>query len=253
MTTSRRSILVFLSVFLLAALWLAGSASSQEPILIARWPMDESSGDVVHDVVGGNDGKFVGGKFEWVQAKFENGLLFEGVAGMNVEIPRNPELESPDSVTLMAWVKFNAIGGRHEIASYADSYFITMDGVFNAYIHHDVLRWPQAVGQTLVEPDKWYLAAMTYDGQDVKLYVDGQLDAVKPAAGTIGYLNLLFRFGSHASGGANWLNGILDEVEIWDRAMTAGEILAAYESPLASTAVSPKGALTATWGQLKLR
>ena len=244
-------IMVLLSVFLLVTLWLAGSASSQEPKLLARWPMDESSGDVVHDVIGGNDGKFVGGKFEWVPGKFENGLLFEGIAGRNVEIPRNADLESPNSVTLMAWVKFNAMGGRYEIASYADSYFITMDGVFNAYIHHDVLRWPQAVGQTLAEPDKWYFAAMTYDGQEVKLYLDAQLDAVKPAAGEIGYLALLFRFGSHAAGGANFLNGILDEVTIWDKAMTAEEIMAAYESPI--PAVDPKDRLTTTWGKLKLR
>ena len=175
---------ILLAAFLLITFWPVDRALSQGPELIARWPLDENSGDVVHDVVGGNDGKFAGGKIEWVQAKFENGLQFDGTVGISVEIPRNPGLEPVDSLTLIAWVKFNAMSGEQEVVSYADSYFIRMNGVFKGFIHQEG-GWPQAVGQTGVEIDKWYFAAMTYDGQEVNIYVDGELDASKPAPGEI--------------------------------------------------------------------
>ena len=248
MNVLRFKAIAFLSTFFLIALWPANSVLSQEPELIARWPFDETSGEVVHDVVGGNDGIFVGGDLEWVAGKFGNGLNFGGNG--NVEIPKDPKLEPPDSLTVTAWVKFNSLA-EEELVSYADSYFLRLkDGVFNAYIH--LGGWPQTVGQTRVELDKWYFAAMTYDGLELKIYVDGNLDASKAVPGAIDYMDLQFRFGTHAAGGSRWLDGILDEVGIWNRAMTDDEVMATYKSP-PSTAISPKGRLTTKWGRLKLR
>ena len=101
-------------------MWSAYYALSHEPELIARWPLDENSGSLVHDVIGDNDGKRVGGP-EWVEAKFENGLQFNKKTGQYVEIPRADELAPTDSLTVMAWVNVNSTAGRQEIFCYADS------------------------------------------------------------------------------------------------------------------------------------
>ena len=247
MNVLRFRIVALLSTLFLIALWPANSVLSQEPELVARWPLDETSGEVVHDVVGGHDGIFVGGDLEWVAGKFENGLNFGGNG--NVEIPKDAKLEPADSLTVTAWVKFNSLA-EEELVAYADSYFLRLKGgVFCAYIH--LGGWPQAVGQTQVETGKWYFAAMTYDGLEVKIYVDGVLDGTKAAPGAIDYLDLAFRFGLHSAGGSRWLDGILDEVGIWNKAMTAEEVMSAFTSP-PSTAVSPEGRLTTEWGRLKL-
>ncbi len=222
----KRKIIVILSVFLLITLWFADSALSKEPELIAQWPLDESSGDVVHDVIGGNDGEFVGGTLEWVPAKFGNGLQFEGKAGQYVEIPRAAELDA-ESVTLMAWVNVKALTGRQEIVSYVDSYVIRIDnGVFNGHIFQGG-AWPTASGKTPVETDKWYFVAMTYDSKDVKVYVNGELDGTIAAPGQIDYQDFPLCFGYFPAdaGQSWWLNGVLDEVEIWNKAMREEEIM----------------------------
>ena len=250
----RKKIMFILSVLMLLVLWYTDSALSKEPELIAQWTLDEKSGDVAKDIIGGNDGEFVG-KLEWVKAKFENGLQFEGKAEQYVEIPRADELEFSDSVTLIAWVNVKALTGRQEIVSYVDSYVIRIDnGVFNGHIFQGG-GWPTASGKTPVETDKWYFTAMTFDSKDVNIYVNGELDGSIAAPGKIDYQDFPLCFGYFPAdpGQSWWFNGVLDEVEIWNKAMTEDEIMQAYESPPPSSAVSSKGKLATTWGELKLR
>ena len=248
----KRKIMIVLLIFALIGLWFADSALSQEPKLIARWPFDESSGNIVHDAVGDNDGERVGGP-EWVAAKFGNGIQFDQKTGQYVEVPAAPELAPTDSLTLMAWVKVNSAAGRQEIVCYGDSYDILINnGVFKTYIHQ-AGAFPRAPGKTPVETDKWYFLAMTYDSKDLKLYVDGKLDGSAKLPGGIDFLGLPLRFSNNpAAPGEAWgISGILDEVELWDKPMTDEEISKAYESPLAFLAVSSKGKLTTTWAAVK--
>jgi hypothetical protein len=244
-----------LLILMLLTLCYAGSVLSQEPELIAQWPLDESSGEVVHDIIGGRDGEFMGDGFEWVPAKFDNGLKFDG-AGSHVEIPKTPELECAESVTLMAWFNFSSVAGRQDIVSYADSSAIILDGTLLRGFIFQGGNWPMATGVTTVKPNEWYFAAMTYDSTDVKIYVNGELDGSTAAPGEIGFQVAPFWLGGAPAdpGQAWWFNGILDEVEIWNKAMTEDEIMMAYQSPPPSSAVSSKGKLaTTTWGELKLR
>ena len=243
---------MFLTVFTLLVLCLSSVALSQTAKLIARWSLDEGSGDVVKDDVGGNNGEFVGGKLNWVDAKFGKGLEFPG-KNIHVAIKKNPALESADSVTLSAWVNFMQVGGREDIASYDDSYaVITQSGIFNAFIHQGN-NWPMANGQTQIKTEEWYFAAMTYDGANVNIYVNGEIDGSIAAPGKIAYQNTELWLGAAPAdpGQAWYLNGILDEVEIWSKAMTEVEIMNLYKSPPLSSAVDQKGKLAVAWGQLK--
>ena len=240
---------------LLVGLWFTNSALSLDPQPIGRWPLDEKSGDEVHDVIGKNNGKFVGGTLEWVPAKFGNGLKFDE-AGIYSDIPRNPDLESPDSVTLSAWANVEkSVAKEQTIVSYADSYNLIYGGKytnFGAAIHR-AGGWVDCFGKTPANFGEWYFVAMTYDSQDVKLYVNGELDGTTAAPGEIDYFQeRMLRFGESADPGDHWaFNGIIDEVTIWDRAMTAEEVMEVYESPIPELAVSLKGSLSTTWGELK--
>ena len=252
---SRRNLLT-LSLVTLFVCCFTYSALSQEPKLIGRWPLDETSGDVVHDVIAGNNGDFVGGDLEWVQAMFDNGLLFEGT-GKYVNIPKAAELEPADSLTFSMWVNFNSLAtNRQDIFCYADSYQIMkMGSVFWGGIHQGG-GWHNPEGVTPIETGKWYFVAETYDGKDVKLYVNGVLDGTIAAAGKIEYLaNVEFWFGGAAGdvGQPYWFDGIMDEIEVWDKAMTEDEIMALYQSPPPSSAVNSAGKLSTTWGNLKVR
>lgn len=225
---------------------------SQEPKLVARWALDETSGDIAKDSIGKNHGKLIGGP-KWTKAKFDNGLLFDKRSNQYVEIQQAPELSREDALTVIVWVNVNSSAGRQEIFCYGDSYVIHIDGgFFKAYIHK-AGAFPRASFQTQVETDKWYFLAMTYDSTDLKLYVNGEFDGSARLPGGINILNLPLRFGNNPAAPAEaWgISGILDEVEIWDRPMTEAQIKKAYESPLAFLSVNAEGSLTTTWGKLK--
>ena len=244
---------MLLTILTLLVLCFSSVALSQTAKLIARWPLDEGSGDTIKDVVGGFNGKFVGGKLSWVDAKFGKGLEFPG-KNIHVAVKKDPALELESSVTLAVWVNFTLAGGREDIVSYDDSYAIMSEGgIFKAFIHQG--NWPMANGKTAIETEEWYCAAMTYDGKNINLYLNGELDGTMAAPGAIAYQNTELWFGAAPAdpGQAWYLNGILDEVEIWNKAMTEDEIKNLYKSPPVSSAVDQKGKLTATWGQLKSR
>jgi len=243
--------LTFLTIIALLVLCFSGISLAQAPKLIARWPLDEGSGDTIKDVVGGFNGKFVGGKLNWVDAKFGKGLEFTG-KNIHVAVKKDPALEPENSVTLAVWVNFAAASSREEIVSYDDSYDVMSEGgIFKAFIHQGA--WPMANGKTQIITGDWYFAAITFDGKNVNLYVNGELDGTVAAPGNIAYQNTEMWFGAAPAdpGQAWYLNGILDEVEIWDKAMTADEIMGIYKTP-PSSAVDQKGKLAVAWGQLKL-
>ena len=242
------------SMFILASLIVLlpiHVVSSQELELLAQWPLDETAGDVVQDVIGGRDGEIASGDLSWVPAKFENGLQFDGTG--YVEVTKDPELELSESVTLTAWVKFDDVTGRQDIVSYADSYAIIKesDSTFRGFIYQGA--WPMANGTTAIDAGEWYFAAMTYDSTDIMIYVNGELDGSIGAPGEIQFQGAPFWFGgAPADPGESWfLKGILDEVEIWNRAMTEEEVMEVYQNPPPSSAVDMKGKLATTWGYLK--
>ncbi|MBD3182420.1 hypothetical protein GF312_09015 [Candidatus Poribacteria bacterium] len=250
---TKRIFLFILLFFAFTALININTVESQEPQLIARWPMDENSGDLIQDVVSDNDGELLGGK--WVPAKFGSGIQFDKSKRQYVNIPKAPELEPDTPLTVMVWVNVDSAAGRQEVFCYGDSYVILINhGVFKTYIHQGG-AFPRAPGDTPVEVNRWYFLAMTYDLEDLKLYVNGELDGEAKLPGSIDYLGLDLRFGNNPAAPAEaWeITGIVDEVEIWTTAMTEEQIMQAYQNPLAFLAVKPAGKTAVKWGDLKNR
>jgi len=83
----------------------------------------------------------------------------------------------------------------------------------------------EANSETVLNLNQWYYLVGVVDGQKVKLYINGVLDTeVACPSG----LNTLTRVNSWI-GRSNWavdayFNGIIDEVRIWNRALSAEEI-----------------------------
>ena len=192
--------------------------------LVAHWAFDETSGTTPADSSGnGNDGTVDSGTPIWEPALIDNGVS-------NAEFGRtNPTGLSTTEVTASAWVKittnfdfndiinFNWSSGTGGYAMYSTASgaieFGVMDGgsqrmarVFNA-----------------VEVGKWMHWVGVYDGTDIKLYIDGTLVDT-----TSGYPGITLQ-----TSGDFWFadaNGytILDDVRVYDRALTDQEIMQLY-------------------------
>ena len=80
-------------------------------------------------------------------------------------------------------------------------------------------------GATDVLLDRWYHVAMTYDGSSLKLYVDGELDGSCSVSGTVITTTQPVRIGGGApAGDPLHFKGLIDEVELFNRALSECEV-----------------------------
>ena len=72
-------------------------------------------------------------------------------------------------------------------------------------------------------PGFWWHVVMTHDGVNDKIYVNGQLANTKPAAGKLNSTGRPLGMGGNPIDGGQYFNGALDELKIYNKALTGGE------------------------------
>jgi hypothetical protein len=89
-----------------------------------------------------------------------------------------------------------------------------------------------AWGTTPLAADRWYHAAATYDAAGhMRVFLDGILDGTAGPFLPIDNQGDAMRFGRHQTGGtagSHHYRGLIDEVRIYNRALSASEIAAIY-------------------------
>ena len=103
-------------------------------------------------------------------------------------------------------------------------------------------------GVTTITNGAWHHAAATYDGSKWQLFLDGQLEAElvvnqPPAAAADPHVSIGSTLDTNGTGAAGFFNGAMDEVRIWDRALTLAEIRSQINAEVTS---APN--LVARWG-----
>jgi hypothetical protein len=108
-----------------------------------------------------------------------------------------------------------------------------------------------------LQADRWYYLAATFDGTTLNAYRDGVLITANPAAsGTPNAESNTLKLGRHASAAGNFFTGTVDEARVYNRALTADEILTAMNgdtslarnpSPGNGTLVEIGDALPLSW------
>ena len=104
-------------------------------------------------------------------------------------------------------------------------------------------------GKSDVVDNKWHHVCGTYDGSKARIFVDGVFENEIGAKGNI----ILCPHNAMIGRAARWsdrhFNGIIDEVAIYNRALTEREIKQDMKGVIA--AVDKSGKLTTTWARLK--
>ena len=98
----------------------------------------------------------------------------------------------------------------------------------------------------------WYSVVVTYDGNQLKLFVDGILVNTLNRPGSIQTGNDPLRFGRRGGGGIydQWYDGKLDDIGIWNRALTQQEVSNLYTTSTPSTCLPsyvPTNGLVGYW------
>jgi hypothetical protein len=211
----------------------AGSASAE---LVAYWSFDEGSGDRVFDSSGnGNDGTINGAS--WGEGKYGPALHFNAQDNY-VEVPTSESLETETNVTVAAWINWIDAGdgwlcilANGQQGGPWENYglFVNRGGGFLYFtLSLDGGHVTQQTPNNAVQPDEWLHACATWDGSMARIYVNGEMVLGQAQSGTLVPPGLPLRIG-HRDGSAHYYNGIIDDVRVYNHALTEVEILAAME------------------------
>jgi len=227
---------------------------------------NEGSGNVAKDLSGnGNDGEIID-QAKWVDGKFGKALQFDGKTAY-VDILSSKSLSFSKAVTVEAWVKSNVDHasytglirkGNHP--SDRPNFFmlqIKPDGPGGADMVQLVYSHASNDNDyvdsvTSLDVGKWYHLAGVIDpaGGKMTLYFNGAPDIEKVIAGDdLKPDDNPLYVGRGHNGAIEIFNGSIDEVIIYNKALTENEIK--EDMAGINLAVLSEGKLTTAWGSIK--
>jgi hypothetical protein len=219
-TTSR--ILLCVVAVLVMASGAVGQVPPPAPTngLIGYWKFDETAGTTASDSSGrSNTGTLVSGP-AWISSGKVNGALsFDGV---NDYVSLSSQ-SLPSAFTLSAWVWAHVAGNDEQtLFSVRNRQFYLSSNVYSFW--NNGSAGSSSFG--VVPSGSWQHITYTYDGVTLR----GFLNAVQSATAVTAAISTgigIPRIGSHDSGG-NYFSGLLDEIRLYNRALSAQEVLAVY-------------------------
>src|SRR5262249_7873765 len=105
------------------------------------------------------------------------------------------------------------------------------------------------LGTSALPLNTWSHLAETYDGSSLKLYVNGVLVSSRALTGSITTSGSPLRIGGNSVWG-EYFNGLIDEVRVYNRALSQGEVQADLNTPVGGALdnVPPTAAVTSPGG-----
>ena len=216
--------------------------------LVGHWKFDEGSGTSVADVSGnGNNGTIADAN--WAAGAVSGALQFDGVNDY-VGLGNAASLNSTGMITIAAWVKTTTTDGLRDIV--AHGYTLSPNAAVFLRINagkYEVGSWNGSnhfTGFSIPSEDvnTWVHLAGTHDGVAWRLYRNGvHVSAINDATGAVA-VNANWAIGSRGTGTERFFQGCIDEVRIYNRALSGGEI--AQLAQLDNTPPTAPGGLNAT-------
>lgn len=237
-----------------------GSVYAQlDDSIVLLYKFDEETGDKAKDLSGkGNDGVIADA--EWTaDGKFDGGLEFNGTTSL-IEVPHKDNLNpGGDQLSVIAWFKPTSFPAGHppiarkgQVGAGIGCWgFDTPNGTPRGFTYMAADGVAQiAQGVTTMKVGEWNHLAMIYNGKELSVYLNGELDISIPVSGDI----------NENAGTAVWigkkaneeifLHGTLDEIAIFNKGLTEGQLKSYMEGGI-SAAVEPSGKLAISWGEIK--
>jgi len=148
-----------------------------------------------------------------------------------IQVADHDSLDVSQEITISAWVNPSDVSSiRMIVSKYRDgignerSYLLELkDGKPHLVAGGSVL------GNTALSTDVWHHVAGVYDGSHSRIYVDGVLDVENAVSGTIPVTSQSLNIGRQAENGRWPFLGKMDEVRIYDRALSADEVRVLYD------------------------
>lgn len=215
---------------------LVSGLEAQAPNLVAAYGFNEGSGTTLSDLSGnGNNGTIANGTWT-ASGKFGAALVFNG-SSTKVTVSDAATLHLSTAMTLEAWVNASAVTSAWRDVIYK--------GVDNFYLEgtSDKNKVPAAGGTfgtndtaafatAALGLNTWMHLTETYDGSTIRLYVNGVQVSSLAQTGAIATSTKPLQIGGDSDWG-QYFKGMIDEIRIYNGALTATQIQTDMNTPVA--------------------
>ena len=221
-----------------AAVSVTVSNTAPPPMgLVAAYSFDEGAGSTVGDSSGSGNVGTISGATWTVAGKYGKALTFNGTSNW-VTVPDANSLDLTTAMTIEAWVNPTAVSGYQEAVLKE----ATGDLAYALYANNGTPAVPGGVmssgaaqrtapGTSAIAVNVWTHIATTFDGVTLRMFVNGVQTGTASLSGSINVTTGPLRIGGNTIWG-EYFSGSIDDVRIYNRALTAAEIAADMNTPV---------------------
>ncbi|MEO5953384.1 MAG: LamG-like jellyroll fold domain-containing protein, partial [Chloroflexia bacterium] len=214
---------------------------------VAAFGFDEASGLSVLDSSGSANVGTLLGAARIAKGKYGGAVVFDGIDDV-IEIPSSASLNLPLGLTLEAWIfptltqsSWHAILHKEKDAYYLSS--SSPDGIMHPAgggIYNEKEQY--TAGSSAIPLNSWSHLATTHDGVLIRIYLNGVEVGARSVGGAVEVNGLPLRIGGNSYIN-QYFRGMIDEVRIYNRALTATEIQTDMNTPIGNSVPQPPSGL----------
>lgn len=184
-----------------------------------------------------------------VSATPMKGLQFTGASASYINVGQNSAF-APTEFTIEAWAYYETTSGGYLISNEgwdgtngAQGFSIRTSGTKVELALGSNANWPSLKSTADIALNTWMHIAVTYSGTEIKMYINGVLDATGAAATPMVASNQSLSIGEGSMWKDRRFTGKMSDLRLWSVVRTGSEIAASMNSALAGT----ESGLIANW------
>ena len=195
--------------------------------LVGWWKFDESTGTIASDSSGnGNNGVLKGNPVWKPQGGKTGGAIELSGKGDYVEISNESAFDIKGQITVSAWVNITDVPQEWTgIVTKGDSAWRVSTSYAKNAFHFGVAGRDYLNGQITVDSGQWHNVVCVYNGQQMRIYVDGNPDVTAmQQTGPIATNDFPVCIGENIEAKGRCFHGLIDDVRIYNYALSENEI-----------------------------
>ncbi len=217
--------------------------------LVGYWPLDEGNGVKATDASGNGNTGDINGNPVWVNGKHGKALSFNGSSDY-ITMGDPTSLKPANNITFGSWFKTSSNNSDMTILRKRTyGYGLKMiNGQSYCFVWENSGSNPAVISPLTYNDGKWHQSTCVYNSTGLYLYVDGNLVASSLSSNnSLYYQNDSVAIGRDAGASSSYFNGSIDDVRVYNRALSATEISKMYSSGQVTRKQTSSSGLVGYW------
>ncbi len=219
------------------SLLMSVQARAADESLVLYLPFDEGAGTTATDFSSYNNPGTIVGNASWVAG--QKGTALDFVNGSHVTVPEIPEYDVTAEASMLAWVKTTTVPNWSRVIDKSQWQTSGFDLVLTMNVGLPRLEFfvnnttSLVDGTTIVMDNEWHFLVGTFGNKTLRMYVDGEMEGEAQSAGQVD-INpndwpLMIGAETSSNGGQQYV-GSIDEVAMYNRELSADEVMAIFQN-----------------------